>query len=162
MVNSSAHPAMRNHLLAALTHEEFARLQPDLELVPLALGKAIYESGDTMTHLYFPTTAIISLLYIMENGGTAEIGIAGNNGLIGSSIFMGGGSTTNRAVVQSSGDAFRLKASAVMAEFSRGNLFQKIMLAYTQSLITQISQTAVMQSASYSGVAALPMAADQS
>ena len=135
--------AQKNHLLAALPKAEFVRLEPHLELISLPLGKAIYESGDKMTHIYFPTTAIISMLYIMENGGTAEIGIAGNNGLIGSALFMGSESTSSRAVVQSKGDAIRIKAKPLQTEFDRGGLFQKLLLRYTQSLMTQISQTAV-------------------
>lgn len=135
--------ALKNHLLAALPQAEFIRLEPHLESVPLPLGKVIYESGDKMTHVYFPTTAIISMLYIMENGGTAEIGIAGNNGLIGSSLFMGSESTTSRAVVQSTGDGVRMKAKPLQTEFDRGGLFQKLLLRYTQTLMTQISQTAV-------------------
>jgi CRP-like cAMP-binding protein len=135
--------ALKNHLLAALPAEEFSRLEPHLELVSLPLGQVIYESGDKMTHLYFPTTAIISMLYIMENGGTAEIGIAGNNGLIGSALFMGSESTSSRAVVQSTGEAVRIKAGSLQTEFDRGGLFQKLLLRYTQSLMTQISQTAV-------------------
>lgn len=135
--------ALKNHLLAALPKEEFARLEPHLESVSLPLGKAIYESGDKMTHVYFPTTAIISMLYIMENGGTAEIGIAGNNGLIGSALFMGSESTSSRAVVQSTGNGVRIKAKPLQTEFDRGGLFQKLLLRYTQSLMTQISQTAV-------------------
>jgi CRP-like cAMP-binding protein len=134
---------LKNHLLAALSAEEFGRLEPDLELVSLALGKVIYESGDKMTHVYFPTTAIISMLYIMENSATAEIGIAGNNGLIGSPLFMGSESTSSRAVVQSTGEAIRIKAKPLQTEFDRGGLFQKLLLRYTQSLMTQISQTAV-------------------
>lgn len=135
--------ALKNHLLAALPKDEFAHLEPHLELISLPLGKVIYESGDKMTHVYFPTTAIISMLYIMENGGTAEIGIAGNNGLIGSALFMGSESTSSRAVVQSTGDAVRIKAEALQSEFDRGGLFQKVLLRYTQTLMTQISQTAV-------------------
>lgn len=133
----------KNHLLAALPAEEIDRLAPDLESIPLPLGKVIYESGDKMTHVYFPTTAIISMLYIMENGGTAEIGIAGNNGLIGSALFMGSESTSSRAVVQSKGEAIRIKAKPLLTEFARGGLFQQLLLRYTQTLMTQISQTAV-------------------
>ncbi len=135
--------ALKNHLLAALPEAEFVRLEPHLESVLLKLGEVIYESGDKMTHIYFPTTAIISMLCIMENGATAEIGIAGNNGLIGSALFMGSESTSSRAVVQSSGDAIRIKAKVLQTEFDRGGLFQKLLLRYTQSLMTQISQTAV-------------------
>lgn len=135
--------ALLIHLLASLPAEEFNQLTKYLEPVSLTLGKVLYESGDKMTHIYFPTTAIISLLYIMENGATAEIGIARNNGLIGIALFMGGETTPNRAVVQSAGKAVRMKARHLRQEFARGGIFQKILLAYTQSLITQISQTAV-------------------
>ena len=135
--------ALRNHLLAALPEEEFARLKPHLECISLSLGKVLYEAGEKLTHVYFPTTAIISLLYIMENGSTAEIGIAGNNGLIGIALFMGGETTSSRAVVQSAGDAVQIEARVLQKEFDRGGEFQKILLRYTQSLMTQISQTAV-------------------
>jgi CRP-like cAMP-binding protein len=135
--------ALKNHLLAMLPADEFAHIKKYLEPVSLSLGKVLYESGDRMTHVYFPTTAIISLLYIMEDGATAEIGIAGNNGLIGLALFMGGETTPNRAVVQSAGKAVRIKAQDLQKEFARGGIFQKILLSYTQSLITQISQTAV-------------------
>lgn len=135
--------ALMNHLLAALPADEFARLKPDLQPVSLSLGEVLYESGDKMTHIYFPTTAIISLLYIMENGATAEIGIAGNNGLIGIALFMGGETTSNRAVVQSAGKAVRMKAKELQTAFALGGVFQSILLRYTQSLMTQISQTAV-------------------
>jgi CRP-like cAMP-binding protein len=134
---------LTNHLLAALPQAEFIRIQPSLEPVSLALGKVLYESGDLMTHMYFPTTAIISLLYIMENGATAEIGIAGNNGLVGIALFMGGETTSNRAIVQSAGNAVRMKAADVRKAFDLGGVFQSVLLRYTQSLITQISQTAV-------------------
>ena len=132
-----------NHLLGALPDEDFARIGSQLEYVSLPLGKVLYESGDKMSHIYFPTTAIISLLYIMENGGTAEIGIAGNNGLIGMALYMGGETTSHRAVVQSAGDAVRLRRADLLAEFERGGIFHDILLRYTQSLMTQISQTAV-------------------
>ena len=135
--------ALMNHLLAALPAEEFDRLRLDLEPVSLPLGKVLYESGDKMTHIYFPTTAIISLLYIMENGATAEIGIAGNNGLIGIALFMGGETTSSRAVVQSAGDAVRMKGADLKTAFALGGVFQNVLLRYTQSLMTQISQTAV-------------------
>src|SRR5215212_2142645 len=110
-VTKPTNNAMMNHLLAALPAAEFVRLQPDLEPVSLSLGEVLYESGDKMTHIYFPTTAIISLLYIMENGATAEIGIAGNDGLIGIALFMGGETTSSRAIVQSAGDAVRMKGA---------------------------------------------------
>ncbi len=143
MLKTVKNDAVKNHLLAALPKAEFVRIESHLEPVSLPLGKVIYEAGDKMTHVYFPTTAIISMLYIMENGGTAEIGIAGNNGLIGSSLFMGSESTTSRAVVQSTGDGVRIKAKPLQTEFDRGGLFQKLLLRYTQTLMTQISQTAV-------------------
>lgn len=132
-----------NHLLAALPGDEYARLAPDLEPVSLTLGKVIYESGEQLENIYFPTTAIISLLYIMENGSTAEIGMAGNDGLVGIALFMGGSTTPNRAVVQSAGNAFRLSSKALSLEFNQGSEFQHILLRYTQYLMTQISQTAV-------------------
>lgn len=139
----AAEEARRNHLLAALPKAEFDSIKDLLEPVSLPLGQVLYESGDKLTHVYFPTTAIISLLYIMESGATAEIGIAGNNGLIGVALFMGGETTTNRAVVQSAGDAVRMKAKDLQTAFATGGLFQHILLLYTQSLMTQISQTAV-------------------
>jgi CRP-like cAMP-binding protein len=135
--------ARMNHLLAALPDVEFARLEPHLEPVSLSLGKVIYESGEQLEYIYFPTTAIISLLYIMENGSTAEIGMAGNDGLVGVALFMGGSTTPNRAVVQSAGNAFRLNSKALQLEFSLSGQFQNILLRYTQYLMTQISQTAV-------------------
>ena len=135
--------SLNNHLLAALPATEYARIKPNLEPLSLALGDVLYESGDRMTHMYFPTTAIISLLYIMENGATAEIGIAGNNGLVGIALFMGGETMSNRAIVQSGGDAVRMKATDVQKAFALGGVFQNVLLRYTQSLMTQISQTAV-------------------
>jgi CRP-like cAMP-binding protein len=132
-----------NHLLAAVPAEELARLEPDLKAVSLDLGEVIYESGEQLEFIYFPTTAIISLLYIMENGSTAEIGMAGNDGLVGIALFMGGSTTPSRAVVQSAGNAFRLRSRALQSAFGLGGVFQKILLRYTQSLMTQISQTAV-------------------
>jgi CRP-like cAMP-binding protein len=137
------HIGLKNHLLAALPDAEFERIAPTLEPVSLRLGKVLYESGDKMTHIYFPTTAIISLLYIMEDGRTAEIGIAGNNGLVGIALFMGGETTSSRAVVQSGGDAVRMKARDLQTVFALGGVFQNILLRYTQSFMTQISQTAV-------------------
>jgi CRP-like cAMP-binding protein len=135
--------ARMNHLLAALSADEFARLKPNLEPISLPLGKVIYESGEQLEYVYFPTTAIISLLYIMENGSTAEIGMAGNDGLVGIALFMGGSTTPNRAVVQSAGNAFRLRSKALLFEFHLSGEFQNILLRYTQYLMTQISQTAV-------------------
>ena len=135
--------ALMNHLLAALPDDEFTRLKPNLEPVSLQLGQVIYESGEQLDYVYFPTTAIISLLYIMENGSTAEIGMAGNDGLVGISLFMGGSTTPNRAVVQSAGNAFRLRSKVLKFEFHLSGDFQNILLRYTQYLMTQISQTAV-------------------
>lgn len=132
-----------NHLLAALPKDEFTRLEPLLEPVSLELGQVIYESGEKLDHIYFPTTAIISLLYIMENGSTAEIGMSGNDGLVGIALYMGGSTTPSRAVVQSAGNSFRLRSKDLNDEFSLGGTFQKVLLRYTQSLMTQISQTAV-------------------
>ncbi len=135
--------AVMNHLIAALPEDEFIRIKPTLEPVSLTLGEVIYESGQQLNNIYFPTTAIISLLYIMENGSTAEIGMSGNDGLVGIALYMGGSTTPSRAVVQSAGNAFRMPSSALHDEFSLGGVFQKILLRYTQSLMTQISQTAV-------------------
>src|SRR5687768_17083137 len=132
-----------NHLIAALPEDEFLRLKPNLEPVALSLGEVIYESGEQLDYIYFPTSAIISLLYIMENGSTAEIGMAGNDGLVGIALYMGGSTTPSRAVVQSAGNAFRMPSRALNDEFSLAGVFQKVLLRYTQSLMTQISQTAV-------------------
>jgi CRP-like cAMP-binding protein len=133
----------KNHLLADLPDKEFKRLQPHLEEVALKLGQVLYESGDRLDHVYFPTTAIISLLYIMEDGGTAEIGVIGNEGFLGVSFILGGDTTSNRAVVQSEGGAFRMDTKTLKAEFERGGIFQNLLLRYTQALLSQISQTAV-------------------
>jgi CRP-like cAMP-binding protein len=132
-----------NHLLAALPAEDYARLLPDLELIPMPLGWALYESGGRMSYLYFPTTSIVSLLYVMESGASAEIAITGNEGLVGISLFMGGETTPSRAVVQSAGKGYRLKANALKKEFSTGGRLQHLALRYTQALITQMAQTAV-------------------
>jgi len=135
--------APKNYLLAALPKDEFARVKSRLELVSCKLGEVLYESGDKMDYAYFPTTAIISMLYMMENGATAEIGVVGNDGLIGNALFMGGDTTTSRAIIQSAGDTFKMKAKDVKAEFALGGMFQQMLLRYTQALMTQISQTAV-------------------
>ncbi len=135
--------ALRNHLLAGLPDEEIARITPHLEHVSLKLGKVLYESGDRLDYVYFPTTAIVSLLYIMENGSTAEIGVVGNDGILGIALFMGGDTTPNRAVIQSAGDAYKMRAKDLTNEFSLGGKFHNLLLRYTQALITQISQTAV-------------------
>lgn len=132
-----------NHLLASLPKAELARWLPLLEAVDMPLGYVVYESGSTLTHVYFPTTAIVSLLYVMENGASAEIAVVGNEGLVGVSLFMGGGSTPSRGVVQSAGKGFRLKADVMHAEFDRAGPVLHLLLRYTQALITQMAQTAV-------------------
>ncbi len=132
-----------NKLLAMLPQEEYEHLVPHLEPVSFALGEVIYESGGQQSHIYFPTTAIISLLYMMENGSSAEMGMAGNEGLIGVALFMGGNTMPNRAVVQSAGGAVRMRAHVLRDEFAQGGPFQRLLLRYTQALLTQMSQTAV-------------------
>lgn len=136
-------PTHVNRLLAVLPAEDYERLRPKLEPISLALGEVIYESGGQIDYVYFPTDSIISLLYIMENGATAEIGVTGFEGVIGIALFMGGTTMPNRAVVQSAGSALRMKAQAMLTEFARGGSFQLTLLRYTQALMTQISQTAV-------------------
>lgn len=131
-----------NHLLAALPEPEWSRWLPQLEVVEMPLGAVLYEAGATMSHVYFPTTAIVSLLYVMEDGSSAEIAVVGNEGLVGVSLFMGGESTPSRAVVRSAGKAFRMKAATLKDEFTRAPVFH-LLLRYTQALITQMSQTAV-------------------
>lgn len=134
---------LENHLLAALPAGEYDRILPHLEHVTFSLGESVYESGKQLKHVYFPTTCIVSLLYMMENGTSAEIGIVGNEGVLGIALFMGGDTTPNRAIAQSAGDAFRMKAQALRSEFTLAGRFQLSLLRYTQALITQISQTAV-------------------
>ena len=133
----------KNHLLGALPPAEAQRWMPLLESVELPLGHVLYESGVALTHVYFPTTAIVSLLYVMENGASAEIAVVGNEGIVGISLFMGGESTPSRAVVQSAGKGFRLKAQLMMQEFNQAGPVLHLLLRYTQALITQMSQTAV-------------------
>ena len=140
---SSPNTPKQNHLLDALPAEDYARLLPDLELIPMPLGWSVYESGSHMDHVYFPTTSIVSLLYVMESGASAEIAITGNEGLIGISLFMGGESTPSRAIVQSAGEGYRVKESVLKREFALGGHLQHLALRYTQALITQMSQTAV-------------------
>jgi CRP-like cAMP-binding protein len=140
---TSPHNPRQNHLLAALPEDDYARLLPDLELTPMPLGWAVYESGRQMGYLYFPTTGIVSLLYVTASGASAEIAITGNEGLVGISMFMGGESTPSRAVVQSAGYGYRLKASVLKREFALGGTLQHLALRYTQALITQMAQTAV-------------------
>ena len=133
----------KNRLLAALGSEEFNRWLPLLEHVEMPLGQVLYEPGRVLSHAYFPTTSIVSLLHVLENGSAAEIAVVGNEGLVGVSLFMGGGSTTSRGVVQSAGHGFRLKADALKQEFDRGGPALQLLLRYTQALITQMAQTAV-------------------
>lgn len=133
----------QNHLLAALPVEVQQRVFPHLDLVSLALGKVVYESGDTLRHVYFPIDAIISLLYVLESGASAEISVVGNEGLVGVAMFMGGESTPSRAIVQSGGRAYRLSGQRLKDEFNRHGDMLQLLLRYTQSLITQMAQTAV-------------------
>lgn len=126
----------KNQLLAALPDAEWQRWLPQLESVEMPLGQVLYESGGTLSHVYFPTTAIVSLLYVMENGASAEIAVVGNEGVVGISLFMGGESTPSRAVVQSAGQGFRLKAQLMKDEFKKTPVLH-LMLRYTQALITQ-------------------------
>jgi CRP-like cAMP-binding protein len=137
------HTPKQNHLLAALPAADYERLLPDLEQVPLELGWALYESGSQQEYVYFPTTSIVSLLYVMHDSSSAEIAVVGNDGVVGIALFMGGESTPSRAVVQSAGYAYRLKGSLLKGEFERGGRLQHILLRYTQALITQMAQTAV-------------------
>ena len=132
-----------NHLLAALPADEWARWMPELEPVSMSLGQVLYESGMTMTHVYFPTTSIVSLLYVMEDGASAEIAVVGNEGIVGISLFMGGESTPSRSVVQSAGQGFRMRGQLLKDEFSRSSPVLHLLLRYTQALITQMAQTAV-------------------
>ena len=136
------HPA-QNHLLAVLPRPESERLYPLLELVELPLGEALYESGDRLNHVYFPSSAIVSLLYVMEDGASAEIAVVGNEGIVGIALFMGGETMPNRAVVQSSGHAYRLKGQLLKQEFNRAGALQHLLLRYTLALLSQMAQTAV-------------------
>jgi CRP-like cAMP-binding protein len=139
----STSPApQQNHLLAATPAVVQKRLFPDLEMVPMPLGKVLYESGDVLRHVYFPTDSIVSLLYVMESGASAEISVVGNDGIVGISLFMGGESTPSRAIVQSAGFAYRLPGQRLKDEFNRHGEMQLLMLRYTQALITQMAQTA--------------------
>jgi len=137
------HSPRQNHLLAALPPTEFARLQEHLELVPMRLGEALYESGGRLRHVYFPTTSIVSLLYVMEDGASAEIAVVGNEGILGIALFMGGETTPSRAVVQSAGYGYRMEAQLLKQEFNRTAAVMHLLLRYTQALITQMAQTAV-------------------
>ena len=133
----------QNHLLNALPAAEWARIEPQLELVPMTLGEVLYESGISLRHVYFPTDSIVSLLYVMENGSSAEIAVVGNEGMVGVALFMGGETTPSRAVVQAAGHAYRLKGQVLKDEFNRAAGFQHLLLRYTQALLTQMAQTAV-------------------
>jgi CRP-like cAMP-binding protein len=137
------HSPTQNHLLAALPAAEFDRLASHLELVTMPLGEALYESGGRLQHVYFPTTSIVSLLYVLENGASAEIAVVGNEGILGISIFMGGETTPSRAVVQSAGHGYRLSSNVMKQEFNRAGPVLRLLLRYTQALITQMTQTAV-------------------
>lgn len=132
-----------NQLLAALQEADWQRLQPHLEPVEMPLGQVLYESGRPMSHVYFPTTAIVSLLYVMENGASAEIAVVGYEGVVGITLFMGGGTTPSRGVVQSAGMGVRLSAQRIKDEFNRSGPVMHLLLRYTQALITQMAQTAV-------------------
>jgi len=137
------HFPQQNHLLDALPEEDFLRISPMLELVEMELGHALYESGGHLKHVYFPTTSIVSLLYVLESGASAEIAVVGNEGVLGISLFMGGETTPSRAVVQSAGFGYRLSAKQLKDEFNRGGNMMRLLLRYTQALITQMAQTAV-------------------
>ena len=138
----TSHSPNQNQLIAALPAAEFERLAPHLELVPMLLGETLYEPGGQLQHVYFPTTAIVSLLYVMESGSSGEMAGVGNEGILGISLFMGGDTTPSSAVVLSAGHGYRLPARLLKEEFSRAGLLQRLLLRYTQALVTQMSQTA--------------------
>ena len=137
-----AHSPNQNHLLAALPTAEFERLAPHLELVPMQLGETLYQPGGQLQHVFFPTTAIVSLLYIMESGVSAEIAAVGNEGVLGISLFMGGDTTPSSAVVTTAGHGYRLRGRQLKEEFNRAGPVQRLLLRYTQALVTQMFQTA--------------------
>jgi CRP-like cAMP-binding protein len=138
-----ANQSLGNHLLSVLPEAEWERIGPHIVEVDMPLGQVVYESGDRLHHVYFPSTAIVSLLYVMENGASGEIAIVGNEGVVGIALFMGGETTPSRAVVQSAGKAYRLEARLLKEEFHRAGPTQRLLLRYTQALITQMAQTAV-------------------
>ena len=140
---SSKNDPTQNNLLAALLDVEYARLSPHLELVPLKLGDVLYESGGKLQHFYFPTTSIISMHYLLENGGSSEIAGVGNEGVLGVSLFMGGNTTPSRAIVQTGGFGYRMPIAVLMEEFNRAGPVMRLLLRYTQALLTQMAQTAV-------------------
>jgi CRP-like cAMP-binding protein len=139
---SQPHSPNRNYLLAALPAAEFERLESQLELVPMLLGETLYEPGRQLQHVYFPTTAIVSLLHIMESGASAEVARVGNEGILGIALFMGGDTTPSSAVVQTAGHGYRLRGKLLKEEFNRAAPVRRLLLRYTQALIAQISQTA--------------------
>ncbi len=142
-LSSPSEDPLQNHLLAALPEKDYAYFSNFLERVHMPLGEVLYESGIQMRHVYFPTDSIVSLLYVMEDGSSAEIAVVGNEGLVGVSLFMGGKTTPSRAVVQSAGYAYRLKGQLLKNEFYRAGPMQNLLLRYTQALLTQMAQTAV-------------------
>src|SRR3982751_5789396 len=139
---TASHDPNQNHLLAALPAAQFAQLAPHLELVPMPLGDVLYEPGQQLHHAYFPTTCIVSLHYVMQSGASAETAGVGHEGVVGISLFMGGDTTPSSAVVQTSGHAYRLERRLLKQEFDRAGLMQRLLLRYTQALLTQMSQTA--------------------
>jgi CRP-like cAMP-binding protein len=139
----SMHDPNQNHLLAALLDVEFERLAPHLELIPMRLGDVLSDSGAPLHYAYFPTTAIVSLHYLLENGSSSEVAGVGNEGMVGVALLMGGHTTTNRAIVQTGGHGYRLKAQVLLEEFERGGPALRLLLRYTQALMTQLAQTAV-------------------
>ena len=143
MAKSASNTPKANRLLAALSDDSLRTLQPFLEAVPLPLGMVVYESGGTQGHVYFPTSSIVSLLYVLADGASAEIAVTGNEGLVGIALFMGGETTPSRAVVQSAGHGYRLRAAVLKKAFEAGGELQHLLLRYTQALITQMTQTAV-------------------
>jgi len=143
MPNPSTRHPRQNHLLSVLPKAESDRLLPHMEAVTLPLGDALYESGDRLNHVFFPTTAIVSLLYVLENGASAEIAVVGNEGIVGIALFMGGETMPNRAVVQSEGEAYRLNGQVLKQEFKRAGALQHLLLRYTLAMLTQMAQTAV-------------------
>jgi CRP-like cAMP-binding protein len=142
-VAEGSHNPLDNQLLASLPSAVLGALEPRLELVSMPLGAVLYESGSQMSHVYFPTTSIVSLLYVMENGSSAEIAVVGHEGIVGVALFMGGETTPSRGIVQSAGHAYRLKGQELKHEFTRATELQHVLLRYTQALLTQMAQTAV-------------------
>jgi CRP-like cAMP-binding protein len=137
------HSPQQNHLLAALPEESYARLRDDLELIAMPLAWVLYEAGGNLVHTYFPVSSIVSLLYVTIDGASSEIAVAGREGMVGVSLFMGGERTTSRAVVQSAGHGYRFNEAISRREFALGGVFQKLVLRYTQTLLTQMGQTSV-------------------